>query len=429
MAEAAEGFLKSVLRSGLLDKDELVGALRSVPKDQLRNPHELARHLVQAGKLSRFQAHKLLSGATIGLRLGPYMLQAPLGRGGMGWVYLGMDRRNGQHLAIKVLPPKRARAEDRYLARFQREMSLSRKVSHPHIAKTHEAGVSQGVYFIAMEYIPGQSLYREVSSSGPLAVPRAAHLFAEVAAALEHAHGLGLIHRDLKPSNLMVTPNDHAKVLDLGLAMMEGEDTDNVEVIGGRGYVVGSFDYMAPEQTLDATQVDARSDLYAMGCCLYFALTGKPPFPGGKTKDKVNAHRHQQPEPIQGRNRDIPARFAELVHKLMAKKPEDRYPDAAAVRADLLTWCSVDETRPVEKEGDILQEAAARALEIAPLSAETLKDPDPLPIAEPLPMAEPVLPFDFFQEKAKSDMVGIVLGIGAFWILIVLLLVLVLVLQ
>ena len=135
MAEAAEGFLKSVLRSGVLDKEQLQDALRSLPKERLDKPQELAKHLIQTGKLSRFQAHKLLTGATLGLRLGPYVIQTPIGRGGMGAVYLAVDYRTGLHLAIKVLPPKRARAEERYLTRFQREMELSQKVSHPHIAQ------------------------------------------------------------------------------------------------------------------------------------------------------------------------------------------------------------------------------------------------------------------------------------------------------
>src|SRR5205807_9057258 len=134
------------------------------------------------------------------------------------------------------------------------------------IAQTHETGVSQGVYFIAMEYIPGQSLYRLVTTQGTLAVARAAHLFAEVASALEHAHSRGLIHRDLKPSNIMVTPNDHAKVLDLGLAIMEGEGPSDRTVVGGQGYVVGTMDYLAPEQAEDALNVDGRADIYSLGC-------------------------------------------------------------------------------------------------------------------------------------------------------------------
>jgi eukaryotic-like serine/threonine-protein kinase len=430
MPEAAEEFLKSVLRSGLLDRNELTAALRSLPRDRLDKPRELANHLIQQGKLSRFQAHKLLAGATLGLRLGNYLIQTPIGRGGMGTVFLATDRRTGAHLAIKALPPKRARAEERYLARFQREMELSQKVSHPHIAQTHEAGVSQGVYFIAMEYIPGQSLYRLVTSQGPLTVPRAAGLFAEVASALQHAHHLGMIHRDLKPSNIMVTPNDHAKILDLGLAMMEGEVGEDIEIIGGRGYVVGSVDYMAPEQTLDATNVDSRSDLYALGCVLYFALTGKPPFPAGKTKDKINAHRRQEPDPIQWRNQEIPDSFAAIVHKLMAKNPAERYASAAAVRAEFLAYCPTQSIRPVEKEGDQSQQAAARALEAAPLSPEILKA-EPLPVAEPLPfvegipVAEPILPPEFYEQRSKNEVWANALGVGGFWLAVAVVLLLI----
>jgi serine/threonine protein kinase len=271
------------------------------------------------------------------------------------------------------------------------------------------------------------SLYRLVTTQGPLSVPRAAHLFAEVASALEHAHGLGLIHRDLKPSNIMVTPNNHAKVLDLGLAMMEGEVSDDIEVIGGRGYVVGSVDYMAPEQTLDSTQVDGRSDLYALGCALYFALTGKPPFPGGTTKEKLHAHRHQEPDLLRMSSRDVPDRFVDIFRKLLAKKPEDRFPDAGAVRAELLRWSSNETDRPVEKEGDSVQQAAARALQSAPLSPEALKT-DQLPVG-PAGIAGPILPLDLVEAQEKKELVGIVAGVAAFWTLIVVLLLAVLFLR
>src|SRR5262249_48923934 len=155
------------------------------------------------------------------------------------------------------------------------------RVSHPHLAYTYDVGVYQGVYFIAMEYVPGKSLYRLVAEEGPLAAPRAARLFAEVAAALDHAHNQGLIHRDMKPSNIPITPHDHAVVLDLGLALIEGETVSNREVMGGQGYVVGTMDYIAPEQSEDACRVDPRADIYALGGTLYYALTGRAPFPGG----------------------------------------------------------------------------------------------------------------------------------------------------
>ena len=406
MADGANGFLQAVLRSGVMTEDELQDALGDVPIQFLSNPSEIAKHFIHRGKLSRFQAHKLLSGATRGLRLAHYLLQTPIGKGGMGAVYLALDERTGQHVAIKVLPPKRAQAEERYLTRFQREMALSQKLSHPHIAQTHEAGVSDGVYFIAMEYIPGQSLYQAVMTSGPLPVDRAAHLFDEAASALEHAHGLGLIHRDLKPSNIMVTPNDHAKLLDFGLAIMQGEVGGAIEVIGGRGYMVGSADYMAPEQSFDATHVDGRSDLYALGCVLYFALTGKTPFTGSTTKEKVSAHRYTEPNPIQWVNHDIPDDFARIVHKLLAKNPADRHQNAAQLRADLSPWCPKDAIRPVEKEGDQVQEEAARALASAPLDTQALKDAEPSAL---------------FKAKENGATLAASLGTGLFYVVAVLL--------
>ncbi|MCI0376976.1 MAG: serine/threonine protein kinase [Gemmataceae bacterium] len=425
MAEAADGFLKTLLRSGLLGREQLEEALRSLPKERQENPQEMANHLIRVGRLSRFQALKLLHGVTRGLKLGPFQVLTPIGRGGMGAVYLALDTRNGRHVAVKVLPPKRARQEERYLTRFQREMELSKKVQHPHIAQTHEVGVSDGVYYIAMEYIPGLSLYRMVNTQGPLDVSRVAHLFSEVASALEHAHGVGLVHRDLKPSNIMITPNEHAKVLDFGLAMMEGEEVEDSQVLGGRGYVVGSVDYMAPEQTFDSTQVDGRSDLYALGCCIYFALSGKAPFPGGTSKEKIQAHRRQEPDPIQWRNSNIPDEFAGIIDKLLAKKPEQRYANAAALRLALAPWCPPIEVRPVEREGDQAQVEAALALEAAPLSADALGDtlpgsPDGQRVTvELLPEAK------LLQDGEKNEMLPIVLGIVAFWAVVLLVLVIV----
>ena len=175
-------------------------------------------------------------------------------------------------------------------------------------------------------------------AQGPLSVERAAHLFSEVASALANAHGKGVIHRDMKPSNIMVTPLDHAKVLDLGLAYTEGEEVEDVEVVGGKGYIVGSIDYMAPEQTRDPTSIDGRADLYGLGCCLYFVLTGKPPFPDGTVLDKVKAHRRDEPTPLRDKNPQVPEAFAALVHKLLAKNPADRFASANELEAALAPW-------------------------------------------------------------------------------------------
>jgi eukaryotic-like serine/threonine-protein kinase len=340
---AVERFLDAVRRSGLLPADAVRTTLDAAPDPAKADARQLADYFVRLGKLSHFQARKLLDGTAGGLVLGPYHVVMPIGRGGMGTVYLARDNRENRLVALKILPPKKARDEERVLARFRREMDLSQRVSHPNLTQTYEVGVAQGVYYIALEYIAGQSLYRVVSQGGPLAVTRAARLFAQVAAGLDHAHALGLIHRDLKPSNIMITPRDQVKVLDLGLALIQGEVVADHTVIGGKGYVVGTMDYIAPEQTEDAAKVDARSDLYALGCTMYFALTGQPPFPGGDRRQKITKHRIAIPPPIQDLNPLVPAAFAAVVHPLLAKRPEDRPPSAAALRQQLLAWVGADE--------------------------------------------------------------------------------------
>ncbi len=380
---SVEMFLKSILRSGVLGRDELRQALRTVPSDQREDAEALADHLVDTGKLSRFQASKLLRGMAVGLVLGPFHVLAPIGKGGMGTVYLARDSRSQALVALKVLPPKRARAEQRLLARFRREMEMCQRVAHPHVAWTYEVGLCQGVYYIAMEYIPGKNLYRLVSEEGPLQVRRAARLFGEVATALDHAHNQGLIHRDLKPSNIIITPHDHAKVLDLGLAIVQGEVPAEREVIGGRGYVVGTMDYIAPEQAEDAAKVDPRSDIYSLGCTLYFALTGQPPFPGGTAVEKIHRHRGEDPVPVPQLNPAVPPAFIGLLRKMMAKDPAQRIANAAEVQERLLPWASGDIVLPLDRQGDQEYEQAIAELESAEVPLDLIAEVIPVGIPEP----------------------------------------------
>ena len=268
----------------------------------------------------------------------------------MGTVYMARDQRNGRLVALKVLPPQRAH-EERTLARFQREMELCRRVAHPHIALTYETGEYKGVYFIAMEYIPGKSLYRVIAEEGPMNVPRVAHLGLEVASGLEHAHQQGLVHRDLKPSNIMVTPHNHAKILDLGLALVAGE-TGEATIVGGQGYIVGSMDYISPEQTQDASKVDARADIYGLGCTLYFALAGQPPFPGGSSTDKIHKHRNDLPPPLLQLRPDVPMDFADVIHRMMAKDRTGRLPTAQAVVETLRPWALTQMLQPLDRPDD-----------------------------------------------------------------------------
>jgi serine/threonine protein kinase len=365
-----EVFLNTVFRSGLMKEAELKAAYKAAPKDQRRDARKLADFLVRTGRLSRFQATKLLKGVCVGLVLGPYQVLAPIGKGGMGTVYMARDERTGRLAALKVLSPKKARDQARMVARFRREMELSRRVTHPHVALTYEAGQLRGVYFIAMEYIPGKTLYRLIADEGPLRTARAARLFAEAAAGLHHAHEQGLVHRDLKPSNLMVTPHDRVKVLDLGLALIQGEEIDDPAITGGRGYIVGSMDYIAPEQTADASKVDRRSDIYGLGCTLYYALTGQPPFPGGTNVDKIHCHRTEEPVPLVKLNPALPPEFAQIVRKMTAKDPARRYQTAREVEEDLRAWAAGEAVLPLDRPEDTEFLQAVAVLQAAEPSTE-----------------------------------------------------------
>jgi serine/threonine protein kinase len=393
----AEEFLRGVLRSGLLSREELQAALRGVPKDRRDDTRVLAGQLLRLGKLTRFQVSKLLRGVTQGMIIGPFRVLMPLGKGGMGTVFLVRDERSAHLVALKVLPPRVARAEQRLLARFRREMEMSQKVAHPHLAWTYEVGEIRGVHYIAMEYIPGRTLSRLVTEEGPLPWKRASRLMAEVAAGLEHAHNQGLIHRDLKPSNIQITPRDHAKVLDLGLALVHGEEVEDNMVVGGQGYIVGSMDYIAPEQTIDASGVDRRSDLYSLGCTLYFSLVGHPPFPGGTSKEKIFRHRGETPTPIAQLVPDLPPGFVALIERLMCKDAAGRPLSASAAEEELRAWAAGEVVLPLDAleelkfdESGILRQAPGSSefskVSLPQVEFEPIITPPERPRWSPLPL-------------------------------------------
>jgi serine/threonine protein kinase len=339
--------LKTILASGLIERVLLKESLMAMPTELRNDAQAVVEQLVRAGRLTRFQALRLLKEERPGLVFGHYILHEPIGKGGMCRVFLARDTRNARMVALKVLPPKRAREDERILVRFQREIRMLEKLEHPHIACKHDAGEVRGIHYLALEFVPGKSLFRLVKAEGPLGVQAAARLFVQVADALEYAHGMQLVHRDLKPSNIMVTPDGLAKVLDFGLALQMGE-LELVEVVGGRGYAVGTMDYIAPEQAVDSYLVDERSDLYGVGCSLYFALTGQPPFPGGTKRDKIKQHLHAEPAPLGQLAPAAPEGFLAVVATLMAKNPQDRYPSARVLREVLESWTVENPWRNME---------------------------------------------------------------------------------
>jgi serine/threonine protein kinase len=339
-------FLHALAKSRLIEPAQL---------DRLAEPgractaRELAERLVRSGDLTQYQSAKLLRGHWRGLAIGPYRILAPLGRGGMGTVYLARDTRLAMELgdevlvALKVLTPRVARQEPRMLQRFERELEIGLKANHPNVARTLAGGVTEEAHYIAMEYVPGKTLRQIISEQGVMAVGEAARVFADVAAGLTHLHERGLIHRDLKPANVMVTRSGQAKILDLGLALAPYDPRPaDPAVIGGEGYILGTMDYISPEQARNATTVGPRSDLYSLGCSLYYALAGTPPFPGGTAREKIHRQRTLTPPSLQQLNPTVPADFVAIVEQLMAKDSSARPPSAIAARDLLLPWATAE---------------------------------------------------------------------------------------
>ena len=267
----------------------------------------------------------------------------------MGKVFLAVREGTDDKVAIKVLPPKKALEEGQSLLRFRREMDLSRRVRHPNLARTLDVGDADGVHFMVLEYVPGESLYQAVKGEqgGPLRVPDAARFFLKVVDGLSAAHAGGLVHRDIKPSNIMITPDGDARILDLGLARAMGDAGAEEKPLTRPNVVVGTLDYASPEQLVNASSADRRSDLYSLGCTLYFTLAGRAPFEGGDVAYKIYKQRMEDPEPLERVARGVPAAFAAVVRKLMAKDPDDRYQTAAELRADLARWTDPEKVRAI----------------------------------------------------------------------------------
>jgi len=270
----------------------------------------------------------------VGTRLGPYEVVAPLGAGGMGEVYRARDTRLGRDVAIKVLAPDAVGSEDRR-HRFAREARAASTLSHPNIATVYDVGESDGVSFIAMEYVEGQTLDARIGGH-PLATDVVVALALQAAEALDEAHGRGITHRDIKPGNLMVTPRGRIKVLDFGLARLERRDTPREEttLTTRDGMALGTLPYMSPEQAL-GREVDGRSDLFSLGAVIYEMATGRRPFGGESGAEVVDRILHGEPSAIARINDTAPPELERIVRKCLEKDRERRYQSARDLAVDL----------------------------------------------------------------------------------------------
>jgi WD40 repeat protein len=262
-----------------------------------------------------------------------YRVCAVLGTGGMGTVYKAEHRLMERTVALKVMSHGLESAG--MVERFHREVKAASRLCHPNIVTAHDAEQAGGIHFLVMEYVEGIHLLRLLAERGPLPVQEACNYIRQAALGLQHAHEHSMIHRDIKPHNLMRTPQGVVKILDFGLARLAGDTASRSDNPTAPGTVLGTVDYMAPEQADDAHEADIRSDIYSLGCTLYHLLSGRPPFPKGTVVQKIMAHTERQPRPLQDLRPDLPPGLARIAERMMAKAPSRRYQTPGEVAAAL----------------------------------------------------------------------------------------------
>jgi len=369
MAIATVAELLANLRSYRQLSQEQLDALarESVPADV----RSLGRTLVQRGWLTTYQINELFLGRGRQLLLGSYVLLELLGEGGMGQVFKARNWKLGQIVALKLIRKERLSNPDA-IKRFYREIRAAAQLEHPNIVRAFDADEVEGTHFFVMEFVEGTDLHKVVKSQGPLDVRRACDYVRQAALGLQHAHERGLVHRDIKPHNLLLVSGPQVKILDMGLARIDAAaDDGRSSTMTQEGTVMGTPDYIAPEQGIDSHAVDIRADLYSLGCTLYYLLAGRTPFAGGTFVEKLLKHRQQPAMPLEQFRDDVPDSVSAVVRKLMAKRPEHRFQtpgELASVLQEILQGGTVPvDTGPPPA-------AVARPLPSGPFSALNRQD-------------------------------------------------------
>jgi serine/threonine protein kinase len=330
-------FHETALASGLVDEVQILAAAEATAAqvDRATAPpaewdQALADRMVQDKLLTPFQAREILAGRKR-FRLGQYTVLDEVARGGMGQVFRAEHAMMGREVAIKVLP--RAKATPESEAAFRREMRMLGRLDHENLVRAFDAGYDAMVYYLVTELVPGLDLKRHIQKDGPLDERAAASVIAQAARGLAHAHEQGLVHRDVKPGNLLVMPDGRVKVLDLGLAGSQIEEESS-----RLGRVVGTMDYIAPEQIRTPDDVGPSADVYALGCTLYYLVSGQVPFPGGTRREKMQRHLYEVPPPIRQLVPTLSTGFSRVLESMMVKDPAERIRTAGEVVDRLRPW-------------------------------------------------------------------------------------------
>jgi eukaryotic-like serine/threonine-protein kinase len=371
---------------GLLPEDDStrrqIHALLHKHQSDVRS---LARELLKTDFLTAYQANMLLTGKGRQLVIGPYVILERLGEGGMGQVFKARHRKLHRVVALKVIRPERV-ANPVAVERFFREVQAATRFTHPNIVRGYDADRTDTTYYFAMQYVRGTDLSAYVKLRGPLPIKQACQFLRHAALGLEHIHEHGMVHRDIKPGNLILAleqrPAQAAsggvavravpatlQILDLGLARLAEDDDKDATGITREGIIMGTVDYMAPEQARDCREADIRSDIYSLGCTFYFALTAQVPFPGGTAFEKMLRHQLEEPAPPGKFRPDVPPALSAILGRMMAKDPARRFQTPAAVADAVTPLC--DGSAPPPLDIPLAEEAEATLSDVASGEGET----------------------------------------------------------
>jgi len=332
-------FIHTLVESGLMTKEEISIFIDGLPPEgRPSDGEQLAKLLFQWKKLTKFQTQAIYQGKTKGLVIGNYLVLDKIGQGGMGHVYKARHKRMKRVVALKVLPSAMTKTPEA-VQRFEREVEVIAKLEHPNIVTAHDADEADGVHFLVMQYVQGSDLAELVHQKGALSVATAIDYLIQAGRGLDYAHAKGVIHRDIKPSNLLLDNQGTVKILDMGLARLEREvgplDSTAAASLTQSGQVMGTVDYMPPEQSMDTHRADLRADVYSLGCTLYYLLTGRVVFAGDTLAKKIMAHREKAIPSLRALRPDVPAQLDVVFQKMLAKRPEDRQSKMSEVLTDL----------------------------------------------------------------------------------------------
>lgn len=363
--ETKDALLEALQKSDLLTAEQLQTARELAAR--VPDARNLAKLLVRDRLLTSWQGGQLLIGR-VAFHVGKYKLIDLIGKGGMGKVFLARHTMMNRQVALKLISEQLSK-DKAALERFLAEARTIAALDHPNIVHAYNVDNDGDRYYMVLEYAEGQDLQRIVEKEGPLDFERVASYIGQAADGLAHAHERGVIHRDIKPSNLLVNAQGTVKILDMGIARLVGAGDGENSGNGKPGEVVGTIDYMAPEQAGGDGSADPRGDIYSLGCTMYFLLTGHPPFPDGTLVERIAKHQSQEPKSVLDERPNAPKDLVKVCQKMMAKEPADRYQTAAEVAAILTQWrrpvskvlraVPLDEGKPAEGNGEAATDGAA----------------------------------------------------------------------